>query len=829
MLPRFSRVVKCISLGRDEAWIVGPSQHADRRIPSKETLSTRCPDGTHMGSASPSLATVREVVESLGPPGTPVTTAEVAAAFDCTARTVYNKLDTLVEDGALETKKVGARGRVWWLPPSAVDGSADRESTAGSTARGDRARRRLEEERDMFADGPAVVFRWTPDADAGWPVEHVTENVEAVLGYTAEAFESGAVTYADLLLDEEADRIAREVGAHTERMADRFSHDPYRVRTKDGEMKWVEDTTKIIRDDDGEVVNYLGYLIDITERKRNEEVLERTNDALRRLTEASRDLLNTDAAAFDSRAAAVTEAVLDVEDATVWRYDRDTGELLADTADDAAGATVERNRRTDPLADPVREAFLSNEVSVVNGGEADGLALGSYALLPLGRHGVVCAGSTAEDRFDRRWLDLAETLGATIEAAWDRVEGEQRLADRNEQLQALDRLNSLIRDIDQALVEAETVDAIDEVVCEKLAAADQYAFAWIGEHDLGSGEVVPREWAGVDEGYLRTLDVGTGASEVEPGPIAAALERRELQVVSDVAIDSRATAWREATLERGARSCIAIPLVYNESLYGVLAVYPDWPQPDERDHTVLTELGETIAHAIDAVETKRTLLADDVTEVTVVIRDADDALSALSQATGGTIEFDGLVPRHDGGNRVFCTAQDVSAGDVRDAARSHPAVREVAVSHDDADPLFDASVAEPIVASRVVDGGGVVRSLTAAPEGTVTVVADLPTSTTVRSFVEHLRTVYPEADLVKRRTRDRPITTRRNLRESIAERLTDRQREVLETAYRGGFFESPRVRNGEELAETLDIAPSTFSYHLREAERRLSTLAFEHV
>jgi PAS domain S-box-containing protein len=777
-----------------------------------------------MGSASPSPAAVREAVESLGPPGTPVTTVEVAAAFDCTARTVYNKLDALVEDDALETKKVGARGRVWWRPPSA-SGSEDRRSAPESTTRAGRVRRRLEEERDMFADGPAVVFRWTPDADAGWPVEYVTENVEDVLGYTPEAFESGAITYADLLLDEEADRIAGEVEANTEAMADRFGHDPYRVRTAGGEIRWVEDTTKIVRDDEGAVVNYLGYLIDITERKRNEEALERTNDALHRLTGASRELMDTDAAAFGRRAASVTETVLDVDDATVWRYDGDTGELIEDGPGDATGMGAERDR----LAESVREAFLANEIEVVNQVEAEGSRLGSYALVPLGRHGVVRAGSTAEGRFDRRWLDLAETLGATIEAAWDRAEGERRLAERNDQLQALDRLNSLIREIDQALVKAENADAIDEAVCEKLAAADRYAFAWIGERDVTTGTVVPREWAGVDEGYFEALDIGTGATGVEPDPIAAALERRELRVVSDIAIDSRVTDWREATLKRGARSCIAIPLVYNESLYGVLVVYPDRLRPDERDHTVLTELGETIAHAIDAVETKRTLLTDDVTEVTVEIRTPEGTLASLSRAVGGEIAFDGHVPRADGGSRVFCTAPGVDAEDVRDATRTHPAITEAAVRRDDAGCLFDASVAAPTVASRVVDGGGVVRSLTATTGGTVSVVVDLPGSTTVRSFVEHLRTVYPRTDLVKRRTRDRSITTRRELRESFAERLTDRQREVLETAYQGGFFESPRVRNGEELAETLGIAPSTFSYHLREAERRLAGLVFEHV
>jgi predicted DNA binding protein len=49
----------------------------------------------------------------------------------------------------------------------------------------------------------------------------------------------------------------------------------------------------------------------------------------------------------------------------------------------------------------------------------------------------------------------------------------------------------------------------------------------------------------------------------------------------------------------------------------------------------------------------------------------------------------------------------------------------------------------------------------------------------------------------------------------------------LEIAYRSGFFESPRVQTGKELSEALDITQSTFSHHLREAQRRLCELVFE--
>ncbi|SFR35286.1 helix-turn-helix domain-containing protein [Halorubrum sodomense] len=52
-------------------------------------------------------------------------------------------------------------------------------------------------------------------------------------------------------------------------------------------------------------------------------------------------------------------------------------------------------------------------------------------------------------------------------------------------------------------------------------------------------------------------------------------------------------------------------------------------------------------------------------------------------------------------------------------------------------------------------------------------------------------------------------------------RLTDRQREVLRTAYRMGYFERPRDANARAVADALDISPSTFAEHLATAQRKL--------
>jgi len=52
-------------------------------------------------------------------------------------------------------------------------------------------------------------------------------------------------------------------------------------------------------------------------------------------------------------------------------------------------------------------------------------------------------------------------------------------------------------------------------------------------------------------------------------------------------------------------------------------------------------------------------------------------------------------------------------------------------------------------------------------------------------------------------------------------RLTEKQRRVLVTAYRLGYYDVPRRITSEELAKKLDLVKSTFSAHVRKAERRL--------
>ncbi len=60
-------------------------------------------------------------------------------------------------------------------------------------------------------------------------------------------------------------------------------------------------------------------------------------------------------------------------------------------------------------------------------------------------------------------------------------------------------------------------------------------------------------------------------------------------------------------------------------------------------------------------------------------------------------------------------------------------------------------------------------------------------------------------------------------REQFLSALTDRQREVLETAVEMGYYAIPREARHTEIAAELGVASSTVDEHLRKAESRLFT------
>ena len=126
----------------------------------------------------------------------------------------------------------------------------------------------------------AVLFLW--ENKNKWPVEFVSENVRH-FGFTIEDFISGRILYSDIIYPDDLERVREELGKKTEKKISEFDIE-YRIFTKTGELRWVDQRTSIYRNKDGEITHFQGIVLDITERKKSEEQLKKVLEMQKMLT-----------------------------------------------------------------------------------------------------------------------------------------------------------------------------------------------------------------------------------------------------------------------------------------------------------------------------------------------------------------------------------------------------------------------------------------------------------------------------------------------------------------------------------------------------------------
>jgi PAS domain S-box-containing protein len=572
---------------------------------------------------------------------------------------------------------------------------------------------------------------------------------------------------------------------------------------------------------------------DITKRKQREE-------ALTALQETARVFLYAET--HQEIAQHIVDdvpSVLDLAASAVYLFDVDANELRpvvrSQTMAECHGPlpTVHADGETLPGHSFVNdETLVFDDVHTADRLENRATELRSAMYIPLGNHGVFVAGSTDVGAFDEVPQELADLLAASAEAALDRVgreaqlrEQDRELQRQNQQLTALNHINDTIREIDQALVRAETQEEIDHTVCERLTDTDRFRFAWIGDVDPATDTVEPRAWAGDEQGYLDSHSIAVAASETDPAGQAAATG--DVAVVTNVAADLRTASWRSDALTRDFLSVLSVPLVYNDFKHGVLTVYADTRDAfDGTTRAVLSELGETIASAFSAVERKHALLTTSMTRLEFTVEDTRFLLSRLARTAECTLSYEAGIQHTPAGDSVFVTVENADVRRVAETAAGLAAVDDVTrISRNgSAGGVLRLQLPQPFLALELADHGAVVREATAEPAVT-TLVVDVPESIDVRNVTQLVRETFSTVELRGKRTLE--LGSDHDLHSQLLADLTERQLEVIRTAYYSGYFESPRENSGKEVAETLDISPPAFYQHVRTVQRKLFATLFE--
>ena len=117
--------------------------------------------------------------------------------------------------------------------------------------------------------GRIVIFRW--ENDENMSVKFVSQSIKAY-GYDVKDFEKN-IKFFDFIYKDDVNQLITVIKKSIFNDADSFTS-IHRVVDKDNNIKWVYNRTIIIKDDTGNVIEFYGYLNDITKLKMNEAELK---------------------------------------------------------------------------------------------------------------------------------------------------------------------------------------------------------------------------------------------------------------------------------------------------------------------------------------------------------------------------------------------------------------------------------------------------------------------------------------------------------------------------------------------------------------------------
>jgi len=152
---------------------------------------------------------------------------------------------------------------------------------------------------EMIVDrSPVILFRRLAGDEPR--LVYVSDNIRQ-MGYTAEEFLSGKISFREILHPDDLERVREEIKAYAEKDLEEYTQ-YYRCLTQDGQVRWVEDQTTVVRDAAGTKTHNQGILVDITERKLAEDKLRKSEEKFRRIVETAAEgfiLMDQDLAIID--------------------------------------------------------------------------------------------------------------------------------------------------------------------------------------------------------------------------------------------------------------------------------------------------------------------------------------------------------------------------------------------------------------------------------------------------------------------------------------------------------------------------------------------------
>ena len=171
------------------------------------------------------------------------------------------------------------------------------------------------------------------------------------------------------------------------------------------------------------------------------------------------------------------------------------------------------------------------------------------------------------------------------------------------------RVASAVKGVQLAIARAKSRDSLFKEVCRALLANHEYCLVWIGQADE-TGDVMPVTADGATsmsnkecEACMAVLLTEAEEKGLEQNPAALALRSRAPVVRIDILAGIPKGLLKGTPLADGQAACAALPIIWQNTVYGVLSIYALSPSDfDTKEMELLEGLAGDLGLALHTIE-----------------------------------------------------------------------------------------------------------------------------------------------------------------------------------------------------------------------------------
>jgi PAS domain S-box-containing protein len=167
-----------------------------------------------------------------------------------------------------------------------------------------------------------------------------------------------------------------------------------------------------------------------------------------------------------------------------------------------------------------------------------------------------------------------------------------------ENIRKLHRTLSVLSDINQAIVRIRYLPSLFEKACQIAVEKGTFQMAWIGLFDSTTGRIDSVTHAGISDNDLEKL-----IDALNTQPLISTLRAEERLISNDIQNDPLWLSWREAASRLGYRATVALPLIVAGEIRGIFNLYADELDFfDTEELRLMDEMAGDISLAMEMVE-----------------------------------------------------------------------------------------------------------------------------------------------------------------------------------------------------------------------------------